>query len=271
MRGADAMAGTSTRRERILGLYVAVILAFLALPILVVIPSSFSDDVTLAFPPRGFTLRWFANIAARPEFLSAFLLSVKVALAATAISAVAGTLSALALVRGRFPGRQALLLLFLTPLVVPSIVLAVALAMVLSPLGLLRNYGGLVVAHTVLTLPYVVRSVAATLSELDRSCEEAAYMLGADRWSAFRHVTLPQLKPGLLAGLTFSFIISFDEFTLSLFLVGPGVMTLPLEMYHYTEFNIDPTLAAVSSLLLLLTLVVVVVLEKLTGFGRKPG
>lgn len=263
------MSMPKKRSERLLGLYVGLVLVFLALPILVVIPSAFSDDVTLAFPPKGFTLRWFANIAARPEFAAAFWLSVKVALAATAIATVTGTLAALALVRGRFPGRQALMMVFLTPLVVPSIVLAVALAMVLAPMGLLANTGGLILAHSVLTLPYVVRSIAATLSELDRSCEEAAYMLGANRWAAFRHITLPQLGPGLLAGITFSLIISFDEFTLSLFLVGPGMMTLPLEMYHYTEFNIDPTLAAISSLLLLMTLVAVVLIEKLTGFGRK--
>ena len=268
--GADATAALSLRfRERALGTYVGVVLVFLALPILVVVPSAFSDGSSLSFPPHGFSLRWFANIAARPEFLRAFLLSVEVAVIATAISTVAGTAAALALVRHRFPGRETLMLLFLTPLVVPSIVLAVALAMVLTPLGLVRSIWGLVVAHTVLTLPYVVRTVSATMSELDRSCEEAAFMLGANSWRAFRHITLPQLWPGLLAGVTFSLIISFDEFTLSLFLVGPGLMTLPLEIYNYTEFSIDPTLAALSTLLLAFTVGAVLLIEKLTGFGRK--
>jgi putative spermidine/putrescine transport system permease protein len=115
----------------------------------------------------------------------------------------------------------------------------------------------------------MLRTAIATLSEIDRSLEEAAQTLGADRWRTFRHVTLPLLRPGLLAGVTFSFIISFDEFTVSMFLVGPGLMTLPLEMYHYSEFTLDPTLAAISTVLLGLTTVAVVVIEKLVGLGRQ--
>ncbi|MDJ0388769.1 ABC transporter permease [Roseomonas sp. E05] len=254
--------------ERLLGLYVGLILAFLALPILVVIPSAFSAGSTLAFPPQGFSLRWFANILARPELVRAAGISAAVAGVATAVSLVAGLGVTLALGRYRFPGREALRMLFLTPLVFPAIVLAVAVAMVLSPLGLVRSFWGLVLAHVVITLPYIIRTTSATLAEIDRACEEAALTLGANPWRSFRHVTLPLLRPGILAGVTFSFIISFDEFTISLFLVGPGMMTLPLEMYNYAEFSLDPTLAALSTVLIGMTVVAVLLIERFVGLGR---
>ncbi|RVU19423.1 ABC transporter permease [Methylobacterium oryzihabitans] len=257
--------------ERWLAAYVGLIVLFLALPVLIVVPLAFSSDVSLTFPPRGVSLRWFSNIWARPEFLSAFGLSAAVAVVATAISMVAGVLAAIAFVRHAFPGRDALLMLFMTPLVFPAIVLAAALALVMTPLGLLRSFWGLALAHVVLTLPYILRTAVATLTEIDRSYAEAAHTLGADRWQAFRHVTLPMLRPGLLAGATFALIISFDEFTVSMFLVGPGVMTLPLEMYNYSEFTLDPTLAAISTVLLVLTSIAILVIEKLVGLGKQFG
>ncbi|MBM3526179.1 MAG: ABC transporter permease [Alphaproteobacteria bacterium] len=263
------MASARPTSERMLSLYVGLVVVFLALPIAIVIPSAFNTDATLVFPPQGFSLRWFANIAARPEFFQAFLVSVGVALIATAVSLVVGTLSAIALVRYRFPGREALTLLFLTPLIFPAIVLAVAIAMVLAPLDLLRTFSGLVLAHVVITLPYVIRTVGGTLTEIDRAYEEAAHTLGADRWRTFRHVTLPLLRPALLAAATFSLIISFDEFTISLFLVGPGLKTLPLEIYNYTDVSIDPTVAAISTLLILLTALAVIAIERLVGLGKQ--
>lgn len=255
--------------DRILSGYVGLVLLFLALPILVVVPLAFSTDASLIFPPRGFSLKWFANILARSEFASAFRVSAIVAVTATSISLVVGTLAAIAFVRYRFPGRETLLLVFMTPLIFPAIVLAAALALVLSPIGLVRSVTGLVCAHVVLTLPYTLRTAIATLSEIDKSFEEAAQTLGADRWRTFLHVTFPLLRPGLLAGVTFSLIISMDEFTVSMFLVGPGLMTLPLEMYNYSEFTLDPTLAAISTLLLGLTTIAVIVIERLVGLGRQ--
>lgn len=262
---------TAPLGERALAAYVGLVLLFLALPVLIVVPLAFSTDVSLTFPPRGFSLRWFANIWARPEFLDAFRLSAEVAVMATAFSLAAGVPAAIAFVRYRFPGRDALLMLFMTPLVFPAIVLAAALALVMTPLGLLRNVWGLVLAHVVLTLPYILRTAVATLTEIDRSYQEAAHTLGADRWQAFRHVTLPMLRPGLIAGATFALIISFYEFTVSMFLVGPGVTTLPIEMYNYSEFTLDPTLAAISTVLLGLTSIAILVIERLVGLGRQFG
>jgi putative spermidine/putrescine transport system permease protein len=197
--------------ERVLKAYVLLILLFLALPIVIVVPLAFSNDVSLTFPPHGFSLHWFANILARREFASAFVNSAMIACIATAISMVIGILSAIAFVRFRFPGRETLLLLFMTPLIFPAIVFG----------------------------------------------------------AAFRYVILPLLRPGLLAGATFSLIISFDEFTVSMFLVGPGLMTLPLEMYNYSEFSLDPTIAAISTVLLVITSIAILIIEKLVGLGKQ--
>ncbi len=157
----------------------------------------------------------------------------------------------------------------MTPLVFPAIVFAVALVTVLGSMGLLRNFWGLVFAHVIITVPYVVRTVGATLAEIDVSYEEAAATLGANRSKTFLLVTLPMLRPGLIAGAVFSAIMSFDEFTVSLFLVGPGVMTLPLEIYYYTEFQMDPTVAAISTLLIGFTAVVVVLIERFIGLRKQ--
>ena len=157
----------------------------------------------------------------------------------------------------------------MTPLVFPAIVLAVALSMVLGSVGLVRNFWGLVFAHVIITVPYVVRTVGATLAEIDRAYEEAAATLGANTMRTFFEVTLPMLGPGLVAGAVFSAIMSFDEFTVSLFLVGPGVMTLPLEIYYYTEFSMDPTVAAISTMLLGVTALIVVLIERSIGLRKQ--
>lgn len=257
------------RAERILGWYVLGLLVFLALPILVVIPSAFSATVSLSFPPQGFSLKWFKNILEHPEFLQSFYVSGVVALIATAASLAVGTLVAFALVRYRFPGRDGLSLFFLMPLIFPAIVYGVAMLMILGPLKLTRTVAGLIVAHLVVTLPYTVRTVSATLHGVDKALEESAQILGANRWRTFWYVTLPLLRPGMIAGATFSLIISFDEFTVSLFLTGPDLMTLPLQIYYYTEFTIDPTVAAISSILIGLTALTVWAIERFLGFERQ--
>jgi putative spermidine/putrescine transport system permease protein len=258
----------SDRAERLLGWYVVGLLAFLALPIVVVFPAAFAPDPTLNFPPRGLSLRWFKNVVDQPQFLRAFYVSLYVAVVATALALVAGTLAAFALVRHRFPGRQLLELLFVAPLVFPAIVYGVAMLMILNPMRLQRTILGLCLAHVVITIPYVLRTVSATLHGVSRTFEESAAILGANRWRTFWHVTLPLIRPGLIAGATFSLIISFDEFTVSLFLTGPGLMTLPLEIYNYTEFTIDPTIAAISTVLIALSVAVILAIERFLGFEK---
>ncbi|WP_342642672.1 ABC transporter permease [Rhodoligotrophos ferricapiens] len=257
------------RSDTLLNIYVGLVLLFLALPIAIVIPAAFNTDPTLAFPPKGLSLKWFETAWNHQPFWDALWITIAVAVLASAISLIIGTLASFAIVRHKFPGREMLELLFMTPLVFPAIVLAVALVMVLGPLGLVRTFWGLVFAHVIVTVPYVVRTVGATLSEIDIAYEEAARTLGANPLKAFFLVTLPMLRPGLIAGAVFAAIISFDEFTISLFLVGPGVMTLPLEIYYYTEFQMDPTVAAISAMLVAFTAVVIVLVERFIGMQKQ--
>ncbi|ODT26997.1 MAG: hypothetical protein ABS54_06490 [Hyphomicrobium sp. SCN 65-11] len=258
----------SRARLRYLDAFVAAIVVFLLAPIVVVLPSAFSSDVALSFPPQGFSTRWFENLLSRGEFLSAARLSVTVAILATAISLIVGLLAAYALFRFDFWGRSALEALFMTPLVFPAIALALSLAMVMSTAGLLRDFWGLLIAHVLITMPYAIRTIGASLREISVAIEDAALTLGARPAQLFWYVMLPLLRPGIAAGAIFSFIISMDEFTVSLFLTGPGLTTLPIEIFNYAEFNSDPTIASISVILILISCIAVATIERLMGLRR---
>ena len=254
---------------RMLNLWiVSFVVVFLLLPILIVIPSAFNTDATVAFPTHGFTLKWFANAVSRAEFIRSFFLSAAVSLIATLISLVAGGLAAYAIVRRSFRGRAILELVLLSPLIFPSIVLAIALTMVLGSMGLLRTFGGLVLAHTIVTLPYAVRAMVGTFHSIDPILEEAAAVLGARRMFVWWEVLIPLLRPGVLAAAIFSFIMSFDEFAVSYFVVGPGMTTLPIELFNYVEFYTDPTICAVSTILILLSALAVFAIERSVGLAK---
>ncbi len=252
------------------GVTVAVIL-FLVTPILVVIPSAFSNDVAVSFPPVGFSTKWFVKAVQTPGFVHALGISTLVAAVATAISVLIGSLAAYALVRYRFAGRGLIELLLLTPLIVPSIVLAIALTMILGSIGLLGNMAGLFIAHVILTLPYAVRVLTGSMMQIDVALEEASLSLGASPAQVWRLVILPLAAPGLLAAAVFGFIMSFDEFSVSFFVAGPGIYTLPIELFNYTEINIDPTVSAVSTVLIAMSVVAFVVIERTVGLARSLG
>ena len=241
---------------------------YLLAPILVVIPVSFSAAAFTAFPPRGFSLRWYQNFFATPELTEALWLSLRLAVAVTAVSTVVGTLASLALVRAPLPGRDALRTLLTAPIVLPGVVLGIALLIFFSRLRLAQSFGGLLLAHVLVTLPYVVRTVSATLQGFDRALEEAAANLGASPLVSFWTVTLPLVKPGVIAGAAFAFITSFDELVVSMFLTGPRLSTLPVQIYNYIEFSSDPTIAAISVVLILFTTAVVLLIERIVGFSR---
>jgi putative spermidine/putrescine transport system permease protein len=255
-------------RRRLLGLVNGLIFLYLLAPILVVLPVSFSDTAFVVFPPRGFSLRWYANFFASRELTEALALSLRLAATVTVAATVVGTLAALALVRYRVPGREALRTFLLAPIVLPGVVLGIAFLVFFSRTPLAQTFWSLCCAHVVVALPYVVRTVSATLQGLDRALEEAAASLGAAPLVAFWTVTLPVIKPGVIAGATFAFITSFDELVVSLFLTGPRLSTLPVQIYNYIEFTSDPTIAAISTLLVVLTVGGVLLVERLVGFTR---
>jgi putative spermidine/putrescine transport system permease protein len=223
-------------------------------PIVVIVGSAFGTTGYLAFPPHGFTLRWFAAAFADRRYLDAFATSLVVAVAATALSLAVGMTAAYALARGEFPGRRALAAVLMLPLTLPSLVLAIALTILFSTIGFTAGSARLVVAHAVLCTPYVIRVTIPVLARVDATLEEAAQNLGAGRLATFLLVTLPAIRPGAIAAATLAFIVSFDEIELAIFLADPRAPTLPVRIYSAVQLGIDPSVGAVSALLVLMAM-----------------
>jgi len=240
---------------------------YLLAPILIVIPVSFSNATYLVFPPRGFSLRWYVNFFSLRELTDALLLSVRLAVAVTGAATVIGTMAAFALVRYHVLFRNSVRTLLMSPMVLPGVVLGIGFLIFFTRTRIIHTFWSLWLAHVIVALPYVVRTVSATLVNFPRVLEEAGASLGASPVAVFRTVTLPIAKPGIMAGAIFAFIVSFDELVISIFLTGPRLSTLPVEIYNYLEFTSDPTLAAISVILILLTVMAVALLERFVGFN----
>ena len=245
-----------------------IILIYLALPLIVVIAISFTTTSYLSFPPVGFTLRWYWNVLGDPTFIEAFVLSGELAAAATLIGLILGVLAAFAIARGDFKGRAALSAVFLSPLVLPTIVLGAAMLQYASAFGFARSFSALLVAHVILVTPYIMRTTLASLSGSERALEEAAQDLGANPFEVFFLVTLPQIKPGVVAGALFAFINSWINVEVSIFNSTAQLVTLPVKLFNYIQFNIDPTLAAVSATTIYLAVILVFAIDFLVGIER---
>lgn len=226
------------------------ILLYLLAPVIVVVTTAFTTTPYPLFPPPGLTFKWFHRFLTMSEFTEAVQRSTLLAATSTFIASVLGTFSALALGRFRFAGRDAMAAFMLSPILFPTIVFGLALLVFYNRVGLSGTFTGLVIAHSILITPFVVRLVMASLSEFDPALEEAARNLGAGWWRTFMLVTLPLIRPGLLAGAVFAFILSFDELVVTLFLAGPDMTTLPIRIYTYVEFSSDPTVSAISTTLI---------------------
>src|SRR5690348_12669439 len=230
----------------------ALVLLYLVFPILVVVPLSFSAGTYLSFPPPGFSLRWYENFLSRSDWLGAASLSLWVGGAVMVSATALGAPAALALVRSSFPCKNLLTGFIISPLIAPVIIVAIGIYFFYARLGMVGNPVALVIAHTCLAVPFVVINVAATLQDFDERLEHAAMNLGATPWSAFWQVTFPIIRPGILAGALFAFISSFDELVVALFVSGSTAVTLPRKMWDSIRFEIDPTIAAVSTILVVL-------------------
>jgi putative spermidine/putrescine transport system permease protein len=235
-------------------------------PLVVVIGVSVSESQFIVFPPEGFTLRWYQKALGSREYVDAFWLSLRLAILVTVSATLIGGAGAIALSRRR--QGDMLETVFLSPLVIPTIIFAIGMLMLWSSLFGPTSFLSLWIAHTVVTLPYVIRTTLAVLAESDPFLEEAARTMGATRLRRLWHVVLPQCRPGLIAGGFFAFNISFDEAVLSLFLRNPGLNTLPVQIYGQLEFSPDPTVAAVSTLMILLTVTLILVIDRLLGLNR---
>lgn len=264
-RTAAAASGIAVGASR-----AAAVLLLLA-PIGLVIFLSFGADSYSTIPPTGYSLKWYRNAFVEPEFVTSFWVSIKVAAIVTPVSLVIGTLGAFALHRYRIRGGDALQALFYSPIMIPQVVTGIALLIFLNKVAFYSSFWGIVLGHVIITFPYVVRTVLVALSRYDAALDEASASLGARPIETFRLITLPLIRPGLFAGGLFAFVMSFDDFTVTIFLIGPGTMTLPVAIYQYMEWNLDATVSAVSALLVLMAAMSMLVVERSIGLGRFIG
>jgi len=250
---------------------VSAIFIFVLLPLLVVVVVSFGSGMTINLDPSTFTLKWYGVAVRSDLFRNALVNSTLIGAAAAALSTGLGLAAGFAIARAHFLGRSSLEALLLSPLAVPGIVIGIALLMVFSTVGLRDAWWRLLLGHVLLTFPYCVRTVIASLSRLDRSYEDAAATLGASRFAVFWRVTLPMIRPGVMAGALFAFVISFDNVPVSIFLADAKTTTVPLAIMTYLEWNYDPSVAAASSIVIISMLTFAMVLERLAGLKKVVG
>lgn len=241
------------------------VVAFLLAPVALVLLFAVNPEPFLAFPPTGVSLRWFEKFVSSRDFMGAFGRSLLLAAATVALAGAAGTAAAMALARGALPGREAMTALLLSPIALPAILTGFALFQLVMVAGVGRTPWALLAGHLVVAIPYVARTVLAVLAHADPALEEAARVHGAGPGRAFREVTLPLARPGVIAGCLFAFIVSFDQFPVSLFLVPPGAETLPIAMFNYLRFDNDGTIAAASVVSILLAVALVLGIERSVG------
>jgi len=246
----------------------ALVIAFVLSPLVIVCLVAFTPETTLVIPTTRFSLRWFEAVFAHPNFMQAFGNSLWLAFWSASIACCLAVPAAMAITRYAFPGRDALNGLFLSPLMIPHLVLGVALLRFFALMGTSGSFVWLVAAHVVVITPYVMRLVIGALVGFDRSIEDAALSLGASRVTVFFKVTLPLIVPGVSGGWLLAFINSFDELTMSVFITAPATITLPVRMYMYATESIDPMMAAVSALVIGLTTLTMLLLDRVYGLDR---
>jgi putative spermidine/putrescine transport system permease protein len=243
-------------------------IAFILAPIVIVCIVAFTPEGYLSLPTRGPSLRWFRAIADYPEFVRAFRDSLLLAALSASLAIVLAVPAALAIARYRFAGRDALLALFMSPLMIPHVVLGIAFLRFFTSIGLGGTFAGLILSHVVIVMPFALRLVLAASAGMDRAVEHAATSLGAGPLTVFRRVTLPMIFPGVASGWVLAFITSFDEVTMTVFIASPSTVTLPVRMFLYIQDNIDPLVTSVSAAVIFLTILVLVLLDRLYGLDR---
>jgi putative spermidine/putrescine transport system permease protein len=239
-------------------------------PLAVVVVASFNSGAEIAIPPTGFSLRWYEHAFQRERFLQSFEFSLVLACLSAAISLVMGLMCSVAMVRRHFAGKELISALINSPLIVPQVVMGMALLILFARAGLTSSFVGLSILHVILTLPYTVKVLSASLLGFPASLEEAAIIHGAHPVLAFIKVTVPCIKPAIVAASTFAFVTSFDNFTATQFLVWDRT-TLPVEMYSYAMLETDPTVCAVSAMLIVATTVIVLAVERWAGLEMVTG
>lgn len=244
---------------------------YILIPLIVVIPASFTSANFPSFPAEGFSLQWYSKILERPEFMEAFFNSVQFAFLAAFFSVLFGTLGAIGIAKYEIPGKAYITSILTAPLSVPQLVLGIALLVYFTPLLLSGTSTGFLIAHIIICIPYVIRLVLTGLSGFDYNLERAAAILGANPIVVFWKVTLPLIRPAIISGGLFAFLTSFDNVTVSLFMISPELRTLPIEIFSTMQDAYNPIVASVSTVVILISVILIIILEKLQGVGNVFG
>lgn len=243
----------------------ALLMAYLVFPLVIVLGASVTTTEFLAFPPQGFTLKWFRVAFADGPYLTALWTSTLLALAATILAILLALPASLAIARHRFPGRGAIESFLMSPLILPYIVLGAAFLQYGTSIGIVRTFPGLLVGHVVIITPFIMRSVLPQFSQDQRALEEASRDLGAGAFTTFFLVTLPQIRAGVASGAILAFITSWINVEISMFQTTPALTTIPVALFNYVQYTIDPTIAAVSSVTIIGAAALIVLLDLVFG------
>ena len=260
---------TFNRKTALLYCFSWAVFIYLILPVFIIIPISFSSSLYLEFPPKGFSLMWYRRFFTDFQWVDATKVSFVVAIFTTFFATLLGTMASVGLVRGRFPGKNVVYTLFLSPMIIPLVVMAIALYFLFVRFHLVGTYTGLVMAHTMLAIPFVVINVSAVLHGFDMTLENAAMNLGANRLQSFLRITLPLIAPGIFSGALFAFITSFDEIIIAMFITGTSAVTVQKKIWDSIRLEINPMVSSIASLLILLSVIILVGSEILRRKARK--
>jgi ABC-type spermidine/putrescine transport system permease subunit II len=235
------------------------------------LPMSFTDTRYLVFPPEGFTLKWYYEVLGSEKWTLPILFSLKIASLATLVSLILGIMASLALVRGNLPGRKILNLFFISPIMIPVIITAFAVYGIYAKMHLIGTTIGMVVAHTILCVPFAILVITANLYRFDISLEMAARNLGANAFKTLVFITIPLIRPGIITAGIFCFIMSLDDLILAMFLVGTRRITLPIRIFSQLQFRIDPAVAVASTIFIVSAISVVIILAFMRKSGKTDG
>ena len=255
------------RKNKLLTIFSIIVFLFLFIPLIIIAVTAFGKESTIKFPIESFSIKWFINVFNSETFISSFILSIEIALLATLLALLVGVPAAYAIARYSFKGKKFLKAFFLSPTIIPGIVVGFALFQFMVIKLRIPVFYGLLLGHFLSVLPYIIRVVGSSLEQFDFSIEEAAWSLGCGKIKSFFKVVFPNITSGISAAFLLAFINSFNNIPISMFLSGPGVKTFPMSLMNYIEYYYDPTVSAVSVLLMLTTIVIMFIVEKTLGMS----
>ena len=255
------------RKNKWLTMLAIVVFLFLFLPLIIIVVTSFGTEAIITFPIKGFTIDWYIMALTSKAFMSSLQLSLSIGIVATLIALIVGIPSAYVLSRDSFKGKKFLNAFFLSPTLIPGIVVGYSIFQMIVVNLRLPIIPGLIIGHFLISVPYVIRVVGSSMEQVDVSIEEAAWTLGCTKKRAFVTVLLPNIASGIFAAFMLAFVNSFNNVPVSMFLSGPGVTMLPTTLLSYMEFNYDPSVSALSVILMFVTIGVMIVIEKSTGLA----